>query len=185
MKTSAQQLVLIALFVAVICVCAIITVPLGPVPFTLLTFAITLCAYLLNPKNATFAYLIYLAIGALGLPVFASFRGGIGSLVGPSGGFLIGYAFLIFPITYLISKANFKSKKINAAIKYLLGIVLTLSAYVFGCAQYMFVANVSLEVALLTAVVPFIVIDLVKIACALAISEVIIKQTDILKMQMN
>lgn len=180
MKTAPQQIALTALFVAIICVCAIITVPFGPIPFTLLTFAITLTCYLLSPKNATFAFFIYLCIGALGLPVFSAMRGGFGVLLGPTGGFLWGYLIFIYPTTSIISKIKFKSTTINLASEFLLGFVLTIFAYTFGCLQYMFVANISIEIAFATAVLPFIAIDIAKIACALAISEVVKRQTNIL-----
>ena len=183
LRRSYQQLVLIALFVAFISVCAIVSLPIGPIPFTLLTFAITLCAYLLTPKNSTLAFGVYLALGCLGLPIFSSFHGGLGVLLGPTGGFLIGYALSIYPITLAISKVSVKSKKLEFMFKLILGFLLTIVAYIFGCLQYMIVSNVSIEIALISTIFPFVIPDILKILCALLISQIILKRSEIFNLQ--
>ena len=165
MNNQTKNIVITAVFVALISVSAMITVPLGAVPFTLQTFAITLVLYIANPKISLAAILLYLVLGAIGAPIFSAMKGGIGSLLGPTGGFLWGYAIGIFPISYLLQKA----KAVPAQIG--LGCLLTLIAYAFGCAQYMFVAGVNLKIALLTTVAPFVVIDVVKILVAWGISK--------------
>lgn len=165
MNQNAKNVTATAVFIAIIAVSAIITIPWGPVPFTLQTFAITLALYMLNPKLAFASVAIYLLMGALGLPIFSSMRGGIGVILGPTGGFLWGYALGIPFIGIALQKTK------NVALQYVLGLALTAIAYACGTIQYMIVGGVSLEAALLTCVVPFIIIDCIKIACALAIAK--------------
>ena len=165
MNTRIKDIVLVAVFVALISVSAMITVPFGAVPFTLQTFAITLVLYMAKPKTALATLALYLALGAIGAPIFSAMKGGIGSLLGPTGGFLWGYLLGIFPVCALLQKTR------NASVEIALGCLLTLIAYIFGCAQYMFVAGVNLQVALLTTVAPFVIIDVVKIIVAWGISR--------------
>ena len=80
-----------ALSIAIIAVSAWITVPIGPIPFTLQMFAVTLAIIVLAPRQAIAAIAGYLVLGAIGVPVFSGMRGGIGVLMGPTGGFLWGY----------------------------------------------------------------------------------------------
>ena len=165
MNTRIKEIVLVAVFVALISVSAMITVPFGAVPFTLQTFAITLVLYMAKPKTALATLALYLALGAIGAPIFSAMKGGIGSLLGPTGGFLWGYLLGIFPVCALLQKTK------SAPAQIALGCMLTLIAYIFGCAQYMFVAGVNLQVALLTTVAPFVIIDIVKIIVAWGISR--------------
>ena len=153
------------MFVAVISVSAMITVPFGAVPFTLQTFAITLVLYVAKPKVALATLALYLALGAIGAPIFSAMKGGIGSLLGPTGGFLWGYFIGVFPVCTLLQKTK------SAPVQIALGCLLTLIAYIFGCTQYMFVAGVNIQVALLTTVAPFVIIDVVKIVVAWGISR--------------
>ena len=165
MNKRVKQIVQVALYVAIISVSAMITVPLGAVPFTLQTFAITLVLFVAKPKTALTTLVLYLALGAVGAPIFSAMKGGIGSLLGPTGGFLWGYLIGIFPVCALLQKTK------TAPAQIALGCLLTLVAYIFGCAQYMFVAGVNLQVALLTTVVPFIAIDIIKIVIAWGVSK--------------
>ena len=165
MKTRTRNIVIVALFVAIISVSAMITVPFGAVPFTLQTFAITLVFYFAKPKAALAALGLYVALGAIGAPIFSAMKGGIGCLLGPTGGFLWGYLLGIFPLCILRQKTK------SAPAQIALGFLLTFIAYAFGCVQYMLVAGVDLCVALLTTVAPFVIIDLVKIIVAWGISS--------------
>ena len=165
MNKRIKDIVLVALFVAMISVSAMITVPFGAVPFTLQTFAITLVLYATKPKIALATFALYIALGAIGAPIFSAMKGGIGSLLGPTGGFLWGYLLGIFPVCALLQKTK------SATIQIALGFLLTFIAYIFGCAQYMFVTGVNLQVALLTTIAPFVIIDIVKIIVAWGISK--------------
>ena len=87
------DLVLISVSAALITICSWISIPLGPVPFTLQTLGILAVMLTVGGRRGTIAILVYLALGAVGVPVFAGFKGGIMSFIGPTGGFLIGFVF--------------------------------------------------------------------------------------------
>lgn len=86
-----REVALIGLTIALIALSAWVTVALGPIPFTLQMFAITFTILVLKPKDACLAIAGYIVLGAVGVPVFSGMRGGIGVLMGPTGGFLWGY----------------------------------------------------------------------------------------------
>ena len=87
---SAAQTCRIGAAVALLAVSAMVTVPLGPVPFTLQTLVLAMLPAILGGRGAVAAVGLYLLAGALGLPVFSGFSGGVGQLLGPTGGFLWG-----------------------------------------------------------------------------------------------
>ena len=95
-KIKTKQMVLIALMTAVTCVLGPLSIPLpfSPVPISLTNFAIFLAIFVLGMKSGTISFIIYLLLGAIGVPVFSSFRGGLQVLAGPTGGYLIGFIFL-------------------------------------------------------------------------------------------
>ena len=86
-----RSLAFVGLSIAIMAVSAWVTVPLGPVPFTLQMFALVFAIVVLTPRECIAAVTGYLLLGAVGLPVFSGMRGGIGVLAGPTGGFLWGY----------------------------------------------------------------------------------------------
>ena len=88
-KISARDIAHIALFTALMAVCAWITIPFA-VPFTMQTFAVMLAAAVLGTRRALLSLILYLALGTVGIPVFSGFTGGFGVLAGPTGGYLIG-----------------------------------------------------------------------------------------------
>lgn len=171
-----QMPVMAAIYLVILVICSLVSIPLGPVPFTLQTFAITLIAYCATPRQATIAICTYMILGAIGVPIFASMRGGIGVLIGPSGGFLWGYALSVPLITYLVSKAR---QKLDGAllvlVQFIAGIAMSAIAYTLGTLQYMAVGGVEFIVAIIVTVLPFVLIDIVKISVALGISFAIKK----------
>ena len=163
-----------ALSIAIIAVSAWITVPIGPVPFTLQMFAVTFAILVLAPKQAIGAIAGYLVLGAIGVPVFSGMRGGIGVLMGPTGGFLWGYLIGVSVAVALL--ALFRARGIdNFAVGVLSGLVFTAVAYVCGWAQYMLVAGVGPLESLLVTVAPFVVVDIVKIVAATAVARSVIR----------
>lgn len=163
-----------ALSIAIIAVSAWITVPIGPVPFTLQMFAVTFAILVLAPKQAIGAIAGYLALGAIGVPVFSGMRGGIGVLLGPTGGFLWGYLIGVTAAVGLL--ALFRRRGIDTfAVGVACGLVFTAIAYACGWFQYMLVANVGPLESLLVTVAPFIVLDIVKVAAATAVARTVIK----------
>ena len=117
MKLSTRQIILCGLFAALISILAQISIPLPftTVPFTLQIFGIAITGLILGSKCGFISTLIYLILGAIGMPVFANFAGGISVLFGPTGGFLLGYPLMAFIIGYAKEKfnSNFIKQKIT------------------------------------------------------------------------
>lgn len=161
-RLRAVDLVYIALMAAVIAVCAWLSIP-AVVPFTMQTFGVFCAIGLLGGRRGTLCILLYLLLGAIGLPVFSGFRGGFQILIGATGGFLVGFLFCA-PIYALIT-ARFSEKLPSRAAAYLL---CQLVLYAFGTGWFLVVGGKgSLAAALLQCVVPFLLPDLVKLALAL------------------
>lgn len=141
----------IAIFTAAISILAQIAIPLpSGVPFTLQTFAITLAAIILGAKKGTIAVLIYLLLGAVGIPVFSGFKGGLQAFVGPTGGFLLSFPFMTLCIGY---GAEHPSKKGLYTFMLIIGTFLNYSVAVL---VYHMTTNINITAACLTCVVPFI-----------------------------
>lgn len=91
--SRARSCAVVGLSVALITVCSWFAIPIGPVPLTLQMFAVPFVLCILRPSEAIAAITAYLGLGAIGVPLFSGMRGGIGVIMGPTGGFLIGYLF--------------------------------------------------------------------------------------------
>jgi biotin transport system substrate-specific component len=173
------DLVLISVSAALITICSWISIPLGPVPFTLQTLGILAVMLTVGGKRGTIAVFVYLALGAVGVPVFAGFKGGIMSFAGPTGGFLIG--FVIAALVYWLLEKLFLKKLMTTTVRTwifgMLGfLVFEIIMYIVGVIWFMTVyAAQTGPVGLLTVlgwcVIPFIIPDLVKMAVALIIGE--------------
>ena len=156
-----------AMMAAFLSLVAPFTIPMGVLPMTLAVFALFLVASL-SPVKVTFAAVAtYLAIGALGLPVFASFSGGVGVFLTPSGGFLWGY----LPAALLLSFLANKTEKILVLLLVMLFSLLLL--YAFGLFGFAVLTDSSLSDAFWVAVAPFFLPDLLKIFAAVALVTLI------------
>ncbi len=169
-RNKLYDTIYIGLCAALIAVCSQIQIP-AAVPFTLQTFAIFLTCGLLGGKRGTVSVLIYILLGAVGLPVFAGFKGGIGALLGTTGGYIIGFIFTAL-IMWLFEKLPGK-KLITLGISMVCGLII---CYAFGTAWFIYVyTNTKEPVGILTAlswcVFPFIIPDMIKIALALALTS--------------
>ena len=164
-KITTLDMAYIGLFAVVIAICSWISIP-TVVPFTLQTFAIFLAVTVLGGKRGTLSVIVYVLLGAVGLPVFSGFKGGIGALLNTTGGYIIGFIFSAFVI-WAFEKAL--GKKSWALI---LSMVIALDVcYAFGTAWFMVVyaknvGAVGLSAVLGWCVIPFIIPDLAKIALA-------------------
>lgn len=162
MKLTTREMVLTALFAAIFCILGPISVPIGPVPVSLTNFVIYISVYMLSARNATISCLIYLLIGAAGLPVFSGYTGGAGKLLGVTGGYLIGFIFTTVISGIVVNK--FYSNKLISILGMLAGLAVT---YAFGTAWFAFLnGDKSVYEILKLCVIPFILIDFVKIIIA-------------------
>lgn len=163
-KLTIYQLALISLMTAVTCILgpASLALPFSPVPISFTNLAIYFTIFILGTKLGTISYLIYLLLGAVGLPVFSGFSGGLGKLVGPTGGYLIGFILMAYICGIFIER--YPTKEIKDRVMQVLGMILgTLVAYAFGTAWLAYMAKMSLPAALMAGVIPFIPGDLAKI----------------------
>ena len=162
-------MVYIAVFAVVMAVCSWISIP-AQVPFTLQTFGVFMAVGVLGGKRGTIAVLVYILLGAIGIPVFAGFSGGIGALFGMSGGYIIGFLFsaiVMWGLENLIGR-----KPVMQIISMIAGLIV---CYGFGTVWFMIVyarttGAVGLATVLGWCVIPFIIPDLIKIALAFVLS---------------
>lgn len=169
-KKRIKNMVFIAFGAVLMCVCAWITVPFA-VPFTMQTFAVFAVLLVFGGMRGTLSMLLYIALGAVGLPVFSGFGTGVGVLFGPTGGFVLGFLFqgvIYWAFERLLPKRKYIS--VSALIIGLLG------CYALGTAWYMlYCFNASTPVgilgAVLSCVVPYVLPDLVKLALAWFLSS--------------
>lgn len=164
-----RSIAYIGLTVAIMAVSAWVTIPIGPVPFTLQMFALSFAILVLKPRECLAAVAIYLAIGAIGLPVFSGMRGGIGVIAGPTGGFLWGYLLGALAAIAVLRIARRRGVALEAGAC----VAFTAVSYLCGWAQFQLVMGVGPLAAFFTAVAPFVVVDLLKIAAAVAAARAV------------
>ena len=156
-NSNTRSLSYIAIGAALIAVLSQITIPLGPVPFTLQTLAIGLLATLYKPKEATLSVVLYLLLGAIGLPVFAGGIGGFQALFGATGGFL--WAFILYGLL-TSSLANMHSSYWTIFWTNCLGVAIVLLG---GATYFKFFSQASWTATLAWTVTPFILTGILKI----------------------
>ena len=169
-NTMVLDLVYISIGAALIAICSWISIPTA-VPFTLQTFAVFLVLTLLGGERGTMATLVYVLLGAVGVPVFAGFSGGIGILLGNTGGYIIGFIFT--GLIYILFTRAFGKRNVVKIAALVIGLIV---CYAFGTAWFMHVyMRNSGDVGLLTVlgwcVFPFIIPDLIKMALAFVLSK--------------
>lgn len=165
-RSNTRSIAFCGLCIALMAVSAWITVPFGPVPFTLQTFAMVFAFLALRPKEALASIAIYLLMGAVGLPVFSSMRGGIGVLAGPTGGFLWGFLLGALVAIAFLKLTRSKVEDRSIAIDFVAAILFLVVCYLCGWVQLAVVAQMGMAAAFAAAVAPFIVIDAVKLTIA-------------------
>ena len=162
-KNRTKQLTAIGLMTALLCIIAPFSIPLpvSPVPISLTNFIIFIIVYVLGTKDAVTCVIIYLILGAAGLPVFSSFSGGLGKLAGPTGGYLIGFIFLALIQGFLTEKIP--ENNIAAIAGMILGMAV---CYAFGTAWLAWQMNQNFFAALAIGVLPYLPGDATKIIIA-------------------
>ena len=151
----------IAIATAFLAVASQLTIPLPLVPLTLQTLAVGIIATLLKPLDSILAICLYLILGAIGIPVFAGGAAGFGVILGPTGGYLIGFIFMA-----LIGGAVIELSHRNIFLTMLGWVVGTAVAYAFGTVWFVYLMKCSVTYALTVCVYPFIGFDIVKIVIA-------------------
>lgn len=170
MKT--KGLITCGLFAALICVTAPVCVPVGVIPVTFVLFSVALCAFSTGCLKAVLSVGVYILIGLAGMPVFSGFKGGLAVLLSPTGGFVFSYVFVA-----LILGCSVKAKRKSAIV--LLGVAALLVCYLFGILWYMMVTKANFMTALMVCVVPFVLLDALKIYWAYILSKAIKEKIDL------
>ena len=155
-----RKLTRCALFAAMMALCAWIGVPLGHTVFTMQTFGVLLALGLLGGKRGTVSILCYLLLGAAGLPVFSGFRGGIGAILGPTGGYLWG--FLATGLVFWLIEKWSRPVAMAAGIA---------ACYACGTVWYMNYTGGALAAVLAQTVLPYLIPDAVKLILALRLTR--------------
>ena len=163
------SITLIALGAALIVALSPFQIALGPIPITLQTLVIGLIATLYRPKEATLSVLLYLLLGAIGLPVFSGGNGGLHAFIGPTGGFL-----LVFPLRALVTSliANRKKSLIQIFIANFLGEVVL---FIGGAIGFIVFTHSPILTTLKLVVLPFVLPDLIKITLTTLFSLLLLK----------
>ncbi|KUK83871.1 MULTISPECIES: biotin transporter BioY [Petrotoga] len=159
-----RELSLIAIFVSLMCIGSQITIPLGPIPFTLQLLFVFLTGFLFPPRTAFAIQVIYLLLGVIGLPVFAGFSGGIVHILGPSGGFLVSFPLAAVCISFLEFKKGFSD-----LLSGFLGLCIVYSTGWIWLGIYMESLLLSFKVGIL----PFILFDLIKLIISIYLKKLI------------
>lgn len=173
------NIVLESICAALITVCSWISLNIMDIPFTLQTFGILLVLYTIGGRRGTISIVIYLLLGLVGVPVFAGFKSGPAALMGPTGGFIIG--FLVCSLIYwLLDSKLFARMKVQSSSRRMIisvveGVIFELVLYVFGVSWFMFVYTrntgaIGIMAVLSMCVFPFLIPDAAKLVLAAATS---------------
>lgn len=177
-SSRTRTIVTSGLLIALLVVSVFFTIPLGPVPFTLQTVVIMLVALLLPPKQAAATCLVYLLMGAVGLPVFSGMTGGFGKFLGPTGGFLVSYPIATSTASFIRrSLRRMGAPSIVSDVAACACIILI--ADTLGWLWFMIVTGSDPLSAFLVSDAPFIAVDCLKGVVAIAIAAAVRKATSI------
>ena len=169
-KQKTTTLTFIGLMTATMCVLGplSIAIPFSPVPISFTNLAIYFAVILLGRKNSTISTLVYLLIGLVGIPVFSGFTAGPVKLLGPTGGYLIGFIFMTLIAGTFVD--TFKANIYMQVFGLMLG---TMAIYALGTLWLAYQANLTFKAALFAGVIPYIIGDIIKISIAVALGNVI------------
>lgn len=163
--STVRNTAFVALLAAILCVLAPLSLPAGAIPVSLASFAIFIIAGCVKTKYSVIAVIVYILLGAFGLPVFSAFTGGFHRIAGITGGYIIGYIPCALIIGLLVNK--YENKKFIYPLSMIAG---TFACYFTGTIWYMLQTKAEIAAALLTCVVPFLLGDVLKITTASILS---------------
>ena len=166
MKLAPKEMAVTGVMTALICILGpwAIQIPISPVPITLCTMGIYFALYVLGMKLGLVSVVLYVLLGAIGVPVFTNFSGGVGKLLGPTGGYILGYLFLAVICGFFLSK--FPEKLPLHVAGFVLG---TLVLYLFGTLWLQYQLKLTFPAALMAGVIPYIPGDVAKLFIAIIV----------------
>ena len=186
--SRAESIAFCGLAIALLAVASWITVPLGPVPFTLQIMMLVFVVLLFPAREALVSIFGYLILGALGAPVFSGMKGGLAALMGSTGGFIVGFGLGAVAAVLILkawkapaAKRSSESQAgkrggalvMGLAREYVAALALLRVSYVCGWAQLMAVAGMDPLAAFMAGIAPFIVLDVIKIVVAASLAHAI------------
>ncbi|WP_091662491.1 biotin transporter BioY [Alteribacillus iranensis] len=151
------MIIICGMFAAITAVLSQLVIPIPLVPITGQTLAVGLTATILGSKYGAISMICYMLLGAVGLPVFAEAKGGLGVIIGPTGGYIISFFIAAFVIGFILEKTSFNIAM--AFIANIIGMIITLT---IGTIQLKYVADLTWSAALAGGVYPFIIVGLIK-----------------------
>ena len=161
---KAKNMALCGLFTAILALCAWLSIPMGDLVITLQTFGIFLTLGLLGGKRGSITLCVYLLLGAVGAPVFSGFRGGLGALLGTTGGYIFG--FMLTALAYWIL-TSIKDTPLTRLLSMILGMLL---CYICGSwwymTRYLSGGQLTLGLVLMKCVIPYLIPDAIKLTLA-------------------
>lgn len=170
---NTHKLTLIGLFTALLCILGPIAIilPFSPVPISLGTLGVLLACLLLGTKNGLLCTILYLILGFVGLPVFTGFTGGAAKLLGPTGGYLLGYLLLAFVGGSVAG--HLRKNLLLQAFGLFLGMC---CCYLLGTLWLTLQSKMTISTALWTGVIPYIPFDICKIGGAVLLNQAVRKR---------
>lgn len=169
-KSAIFNMTSCALMAALMCVLCPVSVPIGPIPISLSILVILLTVFVLGTWRALVSYTVYLLLGAVGMPVFSGFQGGLAKLAGPTGGYLAGFWLMILVAGLIMEKG--KRNLLITVLGMLVGVAVD---YAVGTAWFVFQTESTVAHALDVCVYPFIPFDAAKIVVAVLLGSVVYK----------
>jgi len=164
MKLTTREMTYIAITPALMAATAWVAIPLSiGAPITLQTLFVMICALLFTSKISTQSMIVYVLLGMIGIPIFAGFTGGFGVIVGPTGGFIVGFIIMAFFISKMKNVKIINNEKIDIII---ILVIANIILYMIGGTYMAFVLGTDIPrtIAILT---PYIPGDILKIIVSL------------------
>ncbi|MGL4736011.1 MAG: biotin transporter BioY [Cellulosilyticaceae bacterium] len=154
MKWTTKEITMVGLGATLMGVFSQLSIPLPTVPLTLQVFGAIILAIVLGAKRGTYAMMIYILIGSIGVPVFSNFSRGLGVVIGPTGGYILGFIALAFVVGKAVEQ---RSRMVRIGMVYC-GLFIQ---YAIGTLQLKAVLGMNWQEAMLAGVYPFIIKDLI------------------------
>lgn len=167
-KLKTNDITLIALFSAVMCIMGPVSLYIAAIPVSVMTFVIFTVVYLLGTVKALWCVGIYIMLGIAGLPVFAGCIGGAGAIAGPTGGFILGYIPMV-----IFAGVLGNGKRDRKIFMTLIYIGANCVLYISGMLWYRIVADVTMLQAFIVCVAPFVIFDIAKNIASIMVGAVL------------
>ncbi len=180
MKSGTREIIICGIFAAIISVFSVMTIPIGEVPVTMGLFGVMIAGVVLGAKRSVTAVIIYILIGAVGIPVFAGFKGGAAVIVGATGGYITSYIFVGLIAGFFVQFGRNLSKNKRIILNIAACFAGIIICYFLGTVQFMLITQNPASAAIMKCVLPFIPFDVIKAVTAAILGDSIFFRTKVL-----